>query len=69
MLEGLRRGTVDAILVTSAKYKALVPEMELLSLPLLLATEDHWQQVLSGSPGQRLGISPTNAGGKWSWAI
>lgn len=55
LLEGLRRGTVDAILVTSAKYKALVPEMELLSLPLLFATEDHWQQVLSGSPGQRLG--------------
>ncbi|NLY89359.1 MAG: TRAP transporter substrate-binding protein [Firmicutes bacterium] len=55
LLEGLRRGTVDAVLVTSSKYKALVPEMELLSLPLLFATEEHWQEALSGSPGRRLG--------------
>ncbi|HHU82439.1 MAG TPA: TRAP transporter substrate-binding protein [Firmicutes bacterium] len=55
LLEGLRRGMVDAVLVTSAKYKALVPEMELLSLLLLFATEEHWQEALSGRPGQRLG--------------
>ena len=41
LLEGLRRGTVDAVLVTSSKYKALVPETELLSLPVLFATEEH----------------------------
>ena len=55
LLEGLRRGAVDAVLVSSSKYKALVPEMELLSLPLLFATEEHWQEALNGRPGQRLG--------------
>lgn len=54
LLDGLLRGTVDAVLVASFKYAALVPEMDFLSLPLLFATEEHWREALTGRTGQQM---------------
>lgn len=53
LTEGLQMGTVDAIITSSFKYAAFVPEMELLNLPFLFTGEEHWRAAMFGPVGER----------------
>lgn len=53
LTEGLQMGTVDAIITSSFKYAAFVPEMELLNLPFLFTGEEHWRVTMFGPVGEK----------------
>lgn len=52
--EGLRLGSVQASLLTSASLSAWVPETQILDLPFLIRDHAHLQAILAGETGQRL---------------
>lgn len=54
VLEGLKLGTIDMSLNTSALIMNITPEFGLLDLPFLFEDYDHARACLDGEPGQLL---------------
>lgn len=54
MLEGIKLGTIDMGINTSAYIMNLQPEFGLLDLPFLFDSYDHVKKVLNGEPGKLL---------------
>lgn len=54
MLQGVRTGSVDAIMVSQPSLENIIPEYRVLSLPYLFEDQDHLNAVLHGAPGRKL---------------
>lgn len=54
MLEGMRLGTVDLAVMSSAVNSSIVPEFAITDLPFLFANETQARAVLDGEVGQAL---------------
>jgi len=61
MIEQAQLGAIDIIRVSMAPVAAILPEIEVFTLPYVFRDEDHMHQVLDGKIGQEIGDKITNS--------
>ncbi|KOC90131.1 TRAP transporter substrate-binding protein [Winslowiella iniecta] len=61
MIEQAQLGAIDMIRVSMAPVAAILPEIEVFTLPYVFRDEDHMHQVLDGKIGQEIGDKITNS--------
>lgn len=60
MIEQAQMGAIDMIRVSTAPVAAILPEMEVFTLPYIFADEEHMHKVIDGNIGKELGDKITN---------
>lgn len=60
MIEQAQLGAIDIIRVSMTPVAAILPEIEVFTLPYIFRDEDHMHKVLDGKIGQEIGDKITN---------
>lgn len=60
IIEQAQMGAIDMIRVSTAPVAAILPEMEIFTLPYIFANEDHMHKVIDGEIGKEIGDKITN---------
>lgn len=60
MIEQAQMGAIDIIRVSTAPVAAILPEMEIFTLPYVFADEEHMHKVIDGDIGKEIGDKITN---------
>ncbi|MTI60473.1 MAG: TRAP transporter substrate-binding protein [Firmicutes bacterium] len=60
LVQKMATGTVDVIVASPGFLAAVVPEIDLLSIPYLYEDSEHWEKVVSGEVGNSLASKVEN---------